>query len=377
MPAIVAQTIDLSQWTPRENGEVWGTDKNGVGGRIELMLDDFESAIFLMPGNNEPIWKLYPNGDLQGRWQDTGTLTFDSVNFIDGVRSLRVTMDAATNEWPRAPYLDLKLHNGTRNHFIREMVTNMQGREWPIGKFNRLTLWVLSPPEQIVPTQQYYGNLTIGTYYSLPSAGGPTSQSDEVGGRHGYHDALIRPGLWTKIVMDCHPDYFRDLQNGNVEPGDQTFPAPTTDPGYTYMDLLTRMYFDVGNSYVDGLGGYSWNFDAMEFWEETNTENVDDLYTPCCSFDSTTNTFYLSWQRAKDQYPVTHEVRYSFFNIHNIGWDNATVLGSSNNSDIGGYNGMRYQTSGINVSGQSVIYFAIKPSAASTFRQIKFEIPGA
>src|SRR5262249_45817363 len=93
---------------------------------------------------------------------------------------------------------------------------------------------------------------------------------------------------------------------------------------------------------------------------------------------SPANQVILTWCRRKDEDGVKHEVRYAFADIHRIGWAKATpapggiVAPPRRNRSANGIwaSGMVYDSTGLPLSGQSMLYLAIKPENSVQFTQI-------
>ncbi len=132
---------------------------------------------------------------------------------------------------------------------------------------------------------------------------------------------------------------------------------------------LTRWYLSGDDSRV--LPRDYW-LDEIEFYQEPNTENDEQIYSICASYTATTNRIFLTWNRPKDENSINHEVRYAFSDIHVLGWSNATAApgGVITPPGFEGYNGMLYDTTGINMNGNSTLYLAIKPQNSSVFSQL-------
>jgi hypothetical protein len=116
----------------------------------------------------------------------------------------------------------------------------------------------------------------------------------------------------------------------------------------------------------------------MDFYRETYAENDDQVYTICSSYTTATNRLFLAWNRPKDENSTQHEVRYAFSDIHVLGWNNAIPAPNGVITPLGyqGNNGMHYDTTAINMAGQSTIYLAIKPQNSSVFSQVAFPLSG-
>ena len=89
----------------------------------------------------------------------------------------------------------------------------------------------------------------------------------------------------------------------------------------------------------------------------------------------------MTWERFKDDNTINHEVRYSFSDIHQIGWDAATPAPNGTITPPGwqGYNGMFYDTTALPLAGHSVVYIAIKPQNSNLFTQIavRLDLPSS
>lgn len=265
---------------------------------------------------------------------------------------------------------------GTSKYFASDYTSNPSG--WQFNTYNRIRFWIYASTNSgISENTAGKPNFHFGTYVKRRT--NPDLGSDETGGHHYYHYFLITKGAWTKCIFNSHPTHERD-STGDTEQGNR--PYPTTPPygsgdpanTYNYMDTLSRVYLDgVG----DGGGSYPTDYwlDEMEFYQETSPENDDQVYTICASARPSDSRIYLTWNHRKDT-TETHEVRYAFSDIHNMGWANANVApgGTVSRDGSGGYNLMHYSTTSINVSGQSTIYLAIKPSNSNVFSQISLPL---
>src|SRR5262249_28619814 len=84
------------------------------------------------------------------------------------------------------------------------------------------------------------------------------------------------------------------------------------------------------------------------------------------------NRLIVTWNRAKADGRIKHEVRYAFSDVHEIGWAAAIPApdGIITPPHDGDYNNMVYDTKKLRVSERTLIYIAIKPQNARTFSQI-------
>jgi hypothetical protein len=80
----------------------------------------------------------------------------------------------------------------------------------------------------------------------------------------------------------------------------------------------------------------------------------------------------VTWNRAKDENDIKHEVRYAFSDIHQIDWNAAkpALRGIITPPGWQGYNGMVYDTTALPLAGRSVVYIAIKPKNSRLFSPI-------
>jgi hypothetical protein len=235
----------------------------------------------------------------------------------------------------------------------------------------RFWFWVPSTgaAEQIDGTTNFY----MGTYVKRVT--NPDSSSDEDGGGHFYHPFNVMRGQWSMCTLNTHPGHERG-DAGAVDSGNVPYPT-SGDPAktYNYFDALTRFYIqETGGSLKTFPRDYY--IDDLRFYHEGAAENDDQVYSICVSLNPANNRLFLTWNRPKDQNDVKHEVRYAFSDIHDMGWDKATAAPNGVITPPGyqGYNGMAYDTTGINVSGKTVLYLAIKPQNSSTFSQIAFPL---
>jgi hypothetical protein len=112
--------------------------------------------------------------------------------------------------------------------------------------------------------------------------------------------------------------------------------------------------------------------DGFELYQETNPENIDQVRSIHAVYVPNTNEVRVGWGRRKDQETVKHDVRYAFSDIYSTGWAAATPAPGRTiiPPDTGGYNGMSWSTTSLNLSGKTTLYVAIKPQNSSQFRQI-------
>ena len=345
-----------------------------------IMLADFENAITEMnPGATylyeQYLWGQYPSGEIiDTSHKDNGTLSFNTSDKVGGTRSLQLDMEQSPNGDNGAPYLQFYPYTGGSWRYAKYVVETIEASgTWENNTYNRMK-WYIKTPASVIPTTTGQYNFTVGTYFSSEAAGGPTSGNAEVNGNHYYHLYNLIGGVWNQCIFDSHPSSIRGV-NGATEHGDKPYPVAADAGAYNYFDLLTRMYFDAGENYITSATS-TWLFDDFEFYQESETENEEQVYSVCGSYNSANNTIQLGWNRHKDENSLAHDVKYSFSNIHVLGFANATAAPSGTVSPAGyqGYNGMNYSTTGIDVTGQTSIFIAIRPVGATLFKQIELRL---
>jgi len=326
-------------------------------------LDGFENGIRVVQPQtgdaNKYLWNLW-----SGAGAGPTSITNDAYS---GNSALQSVFQSGTN-WQFQFYTYTENLSGWSNdwQFAKKFVANPGS--WANNRVNRLRFWVKLP----AGTAEEGGgshNFEFGTYIRCSTCGGA-----EDGGGHYYHFYdLNYTGQWHQIIVDTHPNHSRgDI--GDAERGDRLH--PTGEGGYTYFDLMTRFYLDF--PYATFPMPATFKLDNFEFYEETRPENVDQVYALNAVYIPSSNKVVVGWQRRKDQ-TVAHDVRYAFSDIFSIGWNAATPAPGGTGvtpAGSGGEASMRWSTTGISTSGRTMLYVAIKPQNASTFRQISIPLSG-
>lgn len=333
---------------------------------VSYELDRFEaSGIRIVQPNtsdqNKYLWNLYGG-------YATGPTDLSTVERFDGARSLHSRYDTGS-DWQFQFYTYTEGLAGFSNgwQFMRRFVTDPAS--WQTGRVNRMRFWIKLPPGPVLST---YGNhnFQFGTYIRCSTCGGA-----EDGGGHFYHHYdLTTTGQWEQIIVDTHPNHSRG-DDGNAERGDRLH--PTQEPGYTYFDLLTRFYLDF--PYTSFSQPAHFYMDGFEVFEEQRPENTDQVYSVHSVYVPATNKVAIGWMRRKDEDQVRHDVRYAFSDVFSIGWASATPApgGTITAPGSGGYNGMSWSTTALNLAGRTVLYVAIKPQNSALFRQIAIPLSSA
>jgi hypothetical protein len=347
------------------SGLLWKTPAE-LAAPVSYELDGFENGIRVVQPNtgdaNKYLWNLY-NGS------GSGPTSVTTAQKYAGNQSLRSQYDSGNN-WQFQFYTYTEGVAGFNNgwQFMRKFVTNPTS--WQTGKVNRMRFWMLLPPG----TDEAGGgnhNFEFGTYIRCSACGG----AEDGGGHYYHHFDLPYTGVWHQLIVDTHPNHLRG-NSGGTELGD--LPNPTNEPGFTYFDLMTRFYLDF--PYDKFPMPAVFYMDNFEVYEEQRPENTEQVYSLNAVYVPSTNMVRVGWARRKDQDTVKHDVRYAFSDIHSIGWAAATPApnGTVTPPGTSGYNGMEWSTTGLNLSGKSVVYVAIKPQNSSLFRQIAVPVvPGA
>jgi hypothetical protein len=323
-----------------------------------IVLDNFEAGLRIENANEtDPqikyLWNQYTGDFYAG--PDPGTASVTTSQAHDGTHSLQVNVTGGNI------YLQFCPATSTWN-FMHQYV--QPPTAWTAGKYNAMRFWVKVPP-QMIKAPAGHENVQIGTY--VRAQNGDTGAQ----GTHYYHFYNFKyTAEWEQVILDSHPTYLLG-GGGNTEVGNLAFPF---GGNWTYTDALTRFYFD-GQNNLSGVPA-TFYFDGYELFTRPANENIDQVYAMHSVYVPSTNEIAVGWSRRKDQDSLTYEVRYAYQDINSIGWSAATPApnGTIAGNKLGAYNVMEYSTKSISVSGKSTVYIAIKPTTATTFRQISVQI---
>lgn len=345
-----------------------------------LLLDDFEYSQkpIVQPNESNPnlreLWHEGLGSDTHdsGQWAGSDGITDEAS--VDGDRSFFI------NTTQGNAYFMFYPHDGAIWHNMREYrkenivnnVVQWNGTrpDWRMDYYNRMRFWV-KVPEGIHAYGDGQANLQVGMYLRKRN-GDPTDAED--GGGHWYHLYNIpHTGEWHQVIIDTHPNHQRG-GNGATEWGDREY--VTGESGYNYFDALTWFYVDFQNTMSRYPGKFY--FDGFElFREDGPSVNIDQIYSLDAVYVPGTNTVRVGWSRDKGMPGdvTNHEVRYSFEDIYQSGW-NSAIRAPNGTVAPNGYQGMTYSTNNIDVSGETTLYIAIKPENSSKFRQISIPLKG-
>ncbi|MEX0300220.1 MAG: LamG-like jellyroll fold domain-containing protein, partial [Kordiimonas sp.] len=334
------------------------SEKAYVGALKNFILTDFNNGA--LPENGAGAG--YPS--VYGEGGSTGTLSLTSEDAIMG-DALKYEVDTGYI------YLQFNAHHSVGRGYAREFAED-QTQTWEFDTYNRMRLWVKLPDtdemDGISSNGAFTGDTNVGTYIKNTTTNDP--YSDETGGGHPYHHVgAAANGEWTQIVLNWHPSHMRGA-DGAKDHGAMQY--ATGEEGINYFDALTRFYITARANSDDHAfsGPVEVMVDEIEFFQTPYKENDEQVYSVASNFDGDTVT--ISWNRHKDEGHIKHEVRYSFDNIHETGWENATAApgGLISPPNGGAYNGMYYSTDSLPLTGQNLVYIAIKPENSDLFTQI-------
>jgi hypothetical protein len=276
-----------------------------------LVLKDYNGAAVPRNGAGD----TYPSN-----YNGSTAITLNSADSISG-NSLQATMSTSNSI-----QLQFNPYNADDSRgYARELSANPSA--WTFKTFNRLSFWVKRPPTANPLSTDGGGNVEFGTY--VKQITNSAWNSDEYGGNHYYHQLnLPNNGQWTHVILNMHPDHRRG-DSGGTDPGFLPYPTATNGPNggedppatYNYFDTLTRFYFD--EVYWSGTG--TWLLDEFVFYQETAVENDVQVFSITSTYNPATSEILVTWKRSQDENDINHEVRYAFSDIHQIGWNAATV----------------------------------------------------
>jgi hypothetical protein len=321
----------------------------GGGGSGTDFIDRFETSARTIGGH--PLWDVY-TGEGAG-----GSTSYSATAARFGSKGLLYTMTSGF------PYMHFYANDGSNWSFAHEMLSD---GSWTQSAFNRLSFWV-KHPSNMAEAPDNDKQVEFGTYVRK-KLGDTTTQND--GGTHYYHYLNLRPGVWTKVIIDNHPQHF--VGGPTSDPGVVT--SPTTDgSGWNYFDALTRFYW---NPYATAPSGYPADmyFDDFQFYNETLSEDVANIATVEASYKSSDTTLRVGFCRNSADDAASYTAKWSLSDItDNTQFGAATTLGTSGADGLGDY--VNKHISGTaDLSGQSVVYVAVQKSGRSDFRRIALEL---
>jgi hypothetical protein len=299
-------------------------------------------------GDQYPYWSD-GNGGEGGYF--TGSL--DSSDSVSG-KSFKANLVARSGTG-NALYAQFNPYDGQGRLFARTYSANPSA--WKFNTYNRMTIWIKLPAESRPIETDGTTNANIGAYAKRVANYNPNS--DEDGGGHFYYNQnWPKTGTWTQLILNAYVDHWRG-NNGNTEEGSALH--ITGESNYNLFDALTRFYLQVNNPAPSLPTSYG--IDEVRFYQEVNAEPEQQVRDIAATYVPSSNRVIVTWFRNKNENTVNHEVRYSFSDIHQGGWNSATAAPSGVRTPPGdqGYNGMYYDSTALPLSGRSMVYIGIKP----------------
>jgi hypothetical protein len=329
--------------------------ERAIGGdRMPLLTFDGPEVPRNKAGDEYPRYYYDPNGRKEG-----GKFTA-SINNRDAVVGKCLQLNLTEG----ALYAQFNPWDKVWRGFARDYVHKPS--EWRFNTYNRMQFWIRAPSSAPLHKTDGTFNVEIGTY--VKRLKDPDNYNDETGGGHYYHQMNIpATGQWTKVVLNAHPNHRRG-ESGAKDHG--FLSHPTGEEAYNYFDTLTRFYIQYFRSPSTYPAVHL--LDEFEFVKEPRAENDDQVYSLCASYVPDKNRLIITWSHRKDQLKIPHEIRYSFKDIHALGWAAAQsapkgIVFPSGNL---GYNGMTYDTTELPLAGRSDVFVAIKPRNSELFTQV-------
>lgn len=313
------------------------------------VLDDFDSGMRTTGGHD--LWELYTGEGASG----STSIAVGSGRF--GGDALQLSLSGGRL------YLHLNDNNGSEWAFAHEKLIS---GSWTDDTYNRLVMWVKHPTEQPSATATNRHLVELGTYVRCSSCDRAT-QND--GGTHYYHYYNPRPNVWTRMLLDWHPQHY--VGGPTSDPGVSQYPT-SSGAGWNYMDALTRLYWNI--PYEDPTSYpavFLW--DGMEFYNDTQAnEDLTNIASLEASYNVGTNLLHLGFVRNSAD-DTTYTVKYASSDIHVLGFANATELGTSGVDGQGDYVTKKVEGT-VDLSGQATVFLAVQKSGNSTFRQIELPL---
>ena len=196
---------------------------------------------------------------------------------------------------------------------------------WQYNTYDHLSFWVLRPTGATPLKTGGQNNVEFGTYVKQITNADPTS--DETGGMHYYHELnLPDTGQWTQVILNMYPQHYRGETAGETPTG-TVYPTATNGPWggddppntYNYFDTLTRFYF---NELSPGTGTFL--FDDFQFYQSPYPQDDAQVSSLTGTYNPSNNEVTVTWDRPDNDNYVNDDVRYSFSDINQIGWNAAT-----------------------------------------------------
>lgn len=362
------RTIDISSIVPGLDGKVRPHDPLGLqGGGLHYLIETFDYADNQLP-------QVFDDGGQQVlQWQAgaaNGALSVNPTGGLRGGKCLDYVSTLYGNSKPmHATYYNNRNNTGAGLNnwwYLDEWVNNVD-----FGRINRLRVWVKLPSNVAFPTAGGGDhNLHVGTFCRDRSVSRVENESSNW---HFYHQYGVGySGNYHQIIVDSHVQHQRSA-NGATEHGDK-WQMTASD---SYFDLMTWFY--VQHTWQAIAIPSLYQIDHVEWYEETS--EYDDVEYVCSlngvAFHSSVapNRIYIAWHRRKDDNSASFDVRYAATSFYrNGGWSHGSAAPSGTGltgfGNIYGGAGCEYITDEIDTTGMDVIWFAVKRTGQSGFREI-------
>lgn len=331
-------------------------------------LADFEEGqnTVVRPAETNPLyrflWWEYGNGR-SGGMEREGEVSMVADAAYSGKFGLKNTITAihAGNTISQLHFYPYS-STGYSYRYAREL---SKTADWKLNTYNRLRFFI-KLPEGMQVRDASQDNLHFGTYIRASTA--PTNSAESENGHYYHYFNIPYTGQWHQVIVDWHPNHQRGA-NGSTEHGEKA--QPTQEEEYNYFDLLTRFYIQ-----PDGAPA---NFpveillDDVQLYQETADENTAEVYSLHGTYIPNENRLLVGWMRDKRNNEAMHEVRYAFSDIHVLGWEKAMPAPDGAFLPVkghNGYNGVRYESTQINMDKHEYVFVAIKPQGSEKYRQI-------
>lgn len=333
-----------------------------------LLIDSYEYAtIPIVRTDGGTDYELWYHNDVAE--VPPGTCVTDTANALFGTYCLKNTVTGGTGDSLGTSVIFYNNNGGGTNNW-RYL------RDYPgfteLKKYNRMRFWAKFPSSKVRKNNGSH-NFHFGTYCRNTSTPYTSSESDNWHFYH-YYDVGYSDN-WQQFIVDMHPNHQRSA-GGGVEHGVKT----DLETGYDYFDLMTWVYFEDKDALAADATFY---FDKIELYEETFDEDEDHIYSLTgVKSNVVPNQIEVTWSRDKTEDSKTFDVKYAFTSFYeNGGWSHGTAAPAGTGispMDIGGYNLVEYVTTAIDLTGQDVIYIAVKHQDETTrFRQIAIPLTAA
>lgn len=256
--------------------------------------------------------------------------------------------------------------------------------DWLPNYYNRVRFWLKIPEGINLPPYPGYASVDVGTYTRATWGRTFGTQAQEEGGWHYYHKFNAGyTGQWHQFIMDTHVQAIRDghpdvspIGSGTVIEGSTDYTGTDWEIGVNYFDQMTGFYIDYGSKLLDDstlVFPLRLLIDEIEFYRESNDEIEDQKVTSLNGvYNPSDNNLYVAWRGNQfNSDSTTHESVYSFSDIHTNGWGSAISLGTHPDA---AHRDMRVDTTSIDMTGQDVIYVAVRPVGETKFKQISIPL---